>query len=238
MATDPMAIAGFSDGAMAASMLSAEVSHELAKTLAFLRCLVEPDQPSDAAEAEAYAAEVGDFAGKEAARIERVLNLLRRFKLGPPALAEVALVEIFETIVARLTEAPASRGIAIVVDVPAQIRLRVDVMWLKDALVRLVRHAVENAPAPSSVTIRAAEALISAEHSVLIEIQDKGPALSGSKSAQLFDLWETSSLDSPAFHRAAAYRLLRQLGGTIDYQRSDTSNVFQISLPTGLGESR
>lgn len=238
MVKDPGMISGLSEGTAAASMLAAEVSHELAKTLTFLRCLVNPDQPSDLAEAEANAAEVADFAGREAARIERVLNLLRRFKLGPPTLAEVALVEILNEIVEPLVANPANRGIAIAVEVPPQVRLRLDVMWLKEALVRLVQHAVGNAPAGSSVRIRAVETAAPVERAVLIEIEDSGPSLSCSKPAQLFDVWEVSSPDTPAFHRSAAHRLIRQLGGTIDYKRSDTRNVFLISLPTGLGAPR
>lgn len=238
MVTDRVGCNEPGEAALVASMLSAELSHELAKTLAFMRCLVLPEQIERAGTDQARDAELLDFAKQEIARIERVLSLLRRFNPGPPVSEEVDLAAVVAQIVEESSVERAERRVNVATKVPEQIQLRADVGWLKGALGHLIRHAVASAPSGSCVMVRAAATHSGSEPAVQIDIEDAGEAFPSGRASQLFDVWQISSVDSPAFQRAAAYRLLRQLGGAVSYRRQQDRNGFQIVLPTRLEELR
>lgn len=164
-----------------------------------------------------------------------MLSLLRRFKLGPPVSEDVDLAAVVAQVVEESSVERSERRVDVTSAVPAQMHLRVDVAWLKGALARLIRQAVAKSPPGSCVMVRAAATLSESEPSVRIDIEDEGAALPSGRASQLFDVWQISSVDSPAFQRAAASRLLRQLGGAVSYWRQQDRNCFQIVLPARLG---
>jgi nitrogen fixation/metabolism regulation signal transduction histidine kinase len=161
------------------------MSHEVNNTVASSTSLLQSSLT--------YARELGadsrtDFEGALAVVIARTtqLNTFMRgfadvFRLPPPAVQPVDLVAILERVVRLQSARPEASGIAWEWDLDApSIRVAADPAQLEQALVNIVKNAVEAVGGAGTIAIRATAA------PVVLVIEDSGPGLTAEAQANLF----------------------------------------------------
>jgi len=162
------------------------MSHEVNNTVASSTSLLQSSLT--------YARELGadsraDFEGALAVVIARTtqLNTFMRgfadvFRLPPPAVQPVDLVAILERVVRLQSARPEASAVAWhwALDAPA-IRVAADPAQLEQALVNIVKNAVEAVGGAGTIAIRA-----TAASPVVLVIEDSGPGLTAEAQANLF----------------------------------------------------
>lgn len=211
------------------SLIASETGHEVTQTLNYLRYLVKNRQSGQ------IESEILSFAVPEIERLERLVEHLRQFKLPALVLTEVALAERLVQCRSRLREPCAKMGVRWVIEVPRHLYVLTDNSYLTRALHCLASHSLDNAPAESTITVRAAATAATFAEELCVEITDTGPPLPMSSPKDLFDVWAVHAPESQAARRAIAHRLLRHLGSTLTYEHASGINVFRFSLPLARG---
>jgi two-component system sensor histidine kinase HydH len=207
--------------------LSAVLAHEIRNPLASLKGHAQllEEQLVDDPRRHAKAHRVVD----EAVRLERLTDTLLDFARadritpGPAAPAEVARRA------AELTE-PAR----VIVDAAAAPeRWSFDAMRIEQALVNLVRNALQASAAPAEVLLKVAD---DAE-GLRFTIADRGPGVPSEMRPRLFDPFVTGRSEGTGLGLAVVRRVAELHGGkvTID-RRPGGGSVFVLLLPPVPGE--
>jgi signal transduction histidine kinase len=204
----------------AVDLLAAEMAHEIQHPLAYFRHLMEhlaKDRPPDRTDVEIGCDEV--------ARLERMLEDLKKLQLPSHELAPIALRPLARRASALMRRLAESRGVDVVVDVPADLRVVAHPDPLLQLLQNLVKNAVLAAPRGGSVEVRAC-----AVDDVVIEIRDNGPGIPEHLGEKVFEPWVTTRADGTGLGLAVAQRTVRNFGWTLAYERTkDNWTVFRIS---------
>ena len=214
--------------ALALDLISSEASHELVHALNYLRFLVRSHQRSG------VSAELVGYATPEIERLEQLLSHLHRFKLPALQLKNVALAELLAQSLSPVRAACTQAQVALCIEVPTHLSAYVDAAALSSALRYLLKHALENSHPGSCITVRAA-ADTSPYGGLQLEVVDGGPPLQDSTPTALFDVWDIGAAEDQVSRRVFAQRLIRNLGGSLTFERVSCSNVFRITLPTAPG---
>ena len=219
------------DIALALDLLSSEAGHELVHALNYLRFLVRSSQ------GRGVSAELVDYAVPEIERLEQLLDHLRRFKLPALTLKIIPLRELLEQSLATLRDACAQAQVELSLECPANLLAYVDATAMQAAVRYLLKHALANVPPGSRITVRAATE--ASPHGRLhIEVADSGPPPPDSTPAALFNVWGFEATEDQTSRRVFALRLIRNLGGTLTFERTSDCNLFRISLPAAPGALR
>lgn len=213
----------------ALSAVSAEVIHEIAHTLLFLRQLAKLAQGSTGA-----TQEVITFAGQEIARLERLLGNLRRFKGSASQRGSVRLLAVVQPI--QISLAGASDGSPrCEVDVPATLTISEDPTLVAQALRNLLEHARDMAGAGGAFGVRASISEAGARDALSLQIWDSGPEVPAAARSSLFLPWQTREGDHP-LRLAIARSLVRGFGWSLTYKRSAGCNEYHLSVPQAAVE--
>lgn len=218
--------AAFGDVAVALSLLSGEVLHEVTHTLNFLRLfLQEPVSDADG--------EISRFAKAELERMQRMIGHLRRLKLPTPQLADVALSDLVRQSIEQVRASVAQGTLSIDAHIPADVVVRTDAECLRSAFRNLLLDALDRSPAKASILITADA---SGQQPLQLEFFDEGEALPTRDVAAL-DGWSAGLPTSSAFRRALAHRLLRHLGWSMNCERRAQRNVIRLTAPVPMSPS-
>lgn len=202
--------------------LSAVLAHEIRNPLASLKGHAQllEEQLVDEPRRHAKAHRVVD----EAVRLERLTDTLLDFARadriapGPASPAEVARRA------AELTEPG-----RVVVDVgAAPERWDFDAMRVEQALVNLVRNALQASAAPAEVELRVADD----GEGLRFTIADRGPGVPSEVRPRLFEPFVTGRLAGTGLGLAVVHRVARLHGGTVTTdRRPGGGSVFVLWLP-------
>lgn len=203
--------------------LSAVLAHEIRNPLASLKGHAQllEEQLADEPRRHAKAHRVVD----EAVRLERLTNTLLDFARadriapGPASPAEVARRA------AELTE-PAR----VVVDAgAAPERWTFDAMRIEQALVNLVRNALQASAAPAEVLLTVADD----GEGLRFTIADRGPGVPSEMRPRLFEPFVTGRLEGTGLGLAVVRRVVELHGGKVSIdRRPGGGSVFVLWLPT------
>lgn len=218
--------------ATALHLLSSEFGHDLAHTQNFLRYLTDV-LAGELAPATAKT-ELLEFANRELIRTERSLRQLRRFRLPTPSLEDVELSTLLAQCISQLQSDSLHDTIEISMDIPRSCSVHSESIFLEAAMRHLLLNGAANCASQGRITISASLIDLDTDRRLRVDIVDTGAELNPSA---LFSVWEMMPLDSPQYHRAIAFRLLRCIDGTLDYQRTEAGNRFRITLPAPIGTS-
>ena len=202
--------------------LSAVLAHEIRNPLASLKGHAQllEEQLVDDPRRHAKAHRVVD----EAVRLERLTDTLldfaraERIAPGPASPAEVARRA------AELTEP--SR---VVVDVTgAPERWTFDAMRVEQALVNLVRNALQASAAPAEVELKVADD----GEGLRFTIADRGPGVPSEMRPRLFEPFVTGRLEGTGLGLAVVRRIAQLHGGTVTIdRRAGGGSLFVLWLP-------
>ncbi len=198
---------------LALAALSSEVVHEIAHTRSFLRIL-----SSDGADA-LLAGEDRAIAEHELTRIERLLTLLRAFKLPPSSLAAVPLEPAL-----RLAAAP----LVLRMEIPAPL----EVLAESATLVMALKHLLQFVAAQSQQNEAEVQTTATDQEGLSIEIFCRTPNQQPSEPTSLLNLWYQAPKETGLL---IAHRILRGFGWSVRYQRRSERTGFQVTVPSLQG---
>jgi len=204
-------------------MLGAEMSHEIAYPLNFLRYLLReasggaPVDPRDLAAAR-----------EEIGRLERMFATLHKLKIPEPELAPVLVLPRVLRALDLVREIVDANNIAAAIDVPPDLVVIAEPDRLVQILANLLRNAVQAVPAGSAVGVRSRA---NGGGAMVLEVWDEGPGIADDIGSTIFDPFVSSKKGSMGLGLAVTQRLVRGFGWSIGVRREEGRTVFGIEIP-------
>jgi len=211
------------DKRLTLGMLGAEMSHEIAYPLNFLRYLLRENDggaPVDARDLEAAREEIG--------RLERMFATLRKLKIPEPQLEPVLVLPRVRRALDLVREMVEANRIAATIDVPPDLVVIAEADRLVQILANLLRNAVQAVPPGAAVGIRSRP---NGNGTMVLEVWDEGPGIAEEIAATIFDPFVSSKQGSMGVGLAVTQRLVRGFGWSIGVRREDGQTVFGIEIP-------
>lgn len=214
------------DRRAALDLLASEVSHELAHTLTFLRCLAEePGSP----ESRALSSEDGQLARRQIERLQRMLRHLRRLTLPPPARESVPAADTLRRAAAAAAEVLSTKRLTWAWAVPAPLMLRSDAplfyLLARDLLVAVARGADQEG------TITVQSTLPSGRDGGSIEVWRTASGEAPPPATDPFDPWTAMLSDSADLGLAVCHRIARTLGWELAVIANEGRAGFRLLIP-------
>jgi two-component system NtrC family sensor kinase len=143
---------------------------------------------------------------------------------------EHALGTVVEEAVESCRPAAAERAVALRADVPADLRLSLDKLKIRQALANLLRNAIEASPPGGEVDVHA----VAHDGWVEVAVTDHGPGVAPTERDAVFAPFFTSKEQGTGLGLAIAREFVRAHGG--DIRVADTAApgaTFVVRLPRG-----
>ncbi len=211
------------DKRLTLGMLGAEMSHEIAYPLNFLRYLLREGGsggPVDARDLEAGREEIG--------RLERMFARLHKLKVPEPQLAPVLVLPRVHRALDLVREIVEANRIDAAIDVPPDLVVVAEPDRLVQILANLLRNAVQAVPPGSAVGVRSRP---NGGDAMVLEVWDEGPGIADDIGAAIFDPFVSTKKGSMGLGLAVTQRLVRAFGWNIGVRREDGRTVFGIEIP-------
>ena len=213
------------DKRLTLGLLGAEVSHEIAYPLNFLRYLLREGNggaPVDTRDLEAAREEIG--------RLERMFATLHRLKIPEPTLEPVLVLPRIRRAMDLVREIVETNRIATTIDVPPDLVVTAEPDRLVQIFANLLRNAVQAVPPGSAVGVRS-RAGISGDGAMALEVWDDGPGIAEDIASAIFNPFVSSKQGSMGMGLAVTQRLVRGFGWSIGVRREAGRTVFGIEIP-------
>ncbi len=212
----------------ALGLLGAEITHEIAYPLNFLRYLL--GQGSAGRTLDASDVEIGQ---EEIGRLERMFSTLSKLRIPMPRLQPVLVLPRARRACDLIRETLLAKEIDVVVDVPSDLTVVAE----PDPLVQIFANLLRNA---AQAVDRGRPIGIVARHDVnriAIEVWDSGPGVPAELQKQIFNPFVTSKEGSMGLGLAVTERLVRSFGWSIGLSRRDGRTVFRVDVPGDAGRA-
>ncbi len=159
--------------------------------------------------------------------VEQFLKLSRPAKLYP---MEVDIGDLLKD-VALLVEPEANRkGVSLERDLDHDIRASVDVDQIRQAVINLIRNAIDATERGDKIAISAR----CLEGDVMIDISDTGEGISKENLRRIFDMYFTTKSSGTGLGLSLAHRIVSEHGGRIEVESElAKGSTFRIILPGG-----
>jgi signal transduction histidine kinase len=205
---------------------SAAVAHELRNPLSGMRMTVQMLRRS----ADGEAAREFDFLLSEMARLDHSVEELL-FHAGEPrySMVECDVREAVAATERALAPLAAHLGVALSVEAPPEpVRARADGMRLRQALMNLVRNALEASPAGGTVAVS-----VRGGDAVEVRVVDEGPGVPPEIAPRLFTAFTSGREGGTGLGLSNTRAIARAHGGDVTYGRRGGRTVFVLSIPAG-----
>jgi len=211
------------DKRLTLGMLGAEMSHEIAYPLNFLRYLLREGNggaPVDARDLEAAREELG--------RLERMFATLHKLKVPEPRLEPVLVLPRVRRALDLVREIVDANRIEAVVDVPPDFVVVAEADRLVQIFANLLRNAVQAVQPGSAVGVRSRP---DGNGTTWLEVWDEGPGIAEEIADAIFDPFVSGKKGSMGLGLAVTQRLVRGFGWNIGVRREEGRTVFGIEIP-------
>jgi signal transduction histidine kinase len=211
------------DKRLALGLLGAEISHEIAYPLNFLRYLLregEGGRPFETRDLEVGREEIG--------RLERMFATLRKLKIPTPEVEPVLVLPRVRRALDLIRELCEQKRITIALDVPPDLTVTAEADSLVQILANLLRNAAQAVGAGSSIGVRSRA---EAGGGMVLEVWDDGPGVAGELEGAIFNPFVSSKQGSMGLGLAVTHRLVRTFGWNIGVRRDAGRTVFGIEIP-------
>ena len=204
-------------------LLAGEVSHEIAHTLTFLRCLSEDSGPP------ALSSEDGQLARRQIERLQRMLRHLRQLTLPPPAREPAHGLSILRRAAAEVADLLATKRATLTWAVPQQLTLRSDAplfyVLARDLLAAIVRET----DAEGTIAVQAT--LPSGHVDGTIELWRSADGAARSLASNPFDPWAAMVSEDADLGLAVCHRIARTLGWELVATSDEGRAGFRLLIP-------
>jgi signal transduction histidine kinase len=211
------------DKRLTLAMLGAEMSHEIAYPLNFLRYLLRENNggaPVDTRDLEAAREEIG--------RLERMFATLHRLKIPEPRVEPVLVLPRALRALDLVREIVEANRIAASIDIPPDLVVVADPDRLVQIFANLLRNAVQAVPPGSAVGIRSRP---DGNGTSWLEVWDEGPGIAEEIAGAIFDPFVSGKQGGMGLGLAVTQRLVRGFGWNIGVKREDGRTIFGIEIP-------
>ena len=208
--------------------LSAGIAHEVRNPLTGISLLL--DDLHDRSETGSADRQMIKKAVNEIDRVERLVNALLNY--SSPARAEFRLCDLNQVVndSVLLMRRPAEKsGVTILLESGEIAVFRFDPEKVKQALLNIIRNAVEALPAGGSVRI----ATLTSAETAVITVSDNGPGIRENDLPLIFEPFFTRKGAGTGLGLSITQRIVEEHGGRIRVESpSGQGTTFIIELPT------
>ena len=213
--------------------LAAGVAHEVRNPLNAIGIIVQRLQREFSPSHDG--SEYAQLTGVVADEVKRVNRIIEQFLelARPPALQKrhANLDDLLERAAAMIEPQMAVAGLALERDFSGLGAVEVDADQLQQALLNLLRNAVE---AMKTGTIRLAARCLDDDR-VEIAVSDSGPGIPPNELERVFDLYFTTRAEGTGLGLSIVHRIVSEHGGRIEvHSTPGEGTCFTIQLPRGL----
>lgn len=223
------------DKRLALGTLGAEISHEIAYPLNFLRYLLAqngggdggPPRPLDARDVEIGREEIG--------RLERMFATLRKLRMPAVRPEPVLVLPRVRRALDLIRETLQQKQLSVTVEIPPDFTLDAEPDPLVQIFANLLRNAAQAVAPGAAIGVRSS-AVAAAGGASCLEVWDEGPGFADGLGATIFDPFVSTKEGSMGLGLAVTERLARGFGWTISAAREGKRTVFRIEVgpPEGL----
>lgn len=221
--------------------LSNSIAHEIRNPVAMISSSLSMATSNGLGESERQ--EMFEIAAKEAARLEKLTGEFLAYARPQPI--NKALSSASDTLlyVASACKAFASeKEVNLEVEVAPGLNVNMDATKVQQALLNLVKNAVEASQPQQSVTLHG---LLSKNRTIWFEVHNVGPAISKETLKQIFEPFFTTKQGGAGLGLAIARNIARAHGGDLFLRVNEPGRVcFTLELPAtfaageNLGEKK
>lgn len=207
--------------------LSSGIAHELRNPVAMICSSLATASAPGLSSAERE--EMFSIAAHESERLEKLTTEFLSYARPSRPQRSTILVHDLLTFTAESAKAcAAQKQIAIEVQTPADLTIKVDTAQLQGVLLNLLLNAIHATQASESIQLRA----IKAEELLTIEVVNPGPAIPQDTVQHIFEPFFTTKAHGTGLGLAIARSVIQAHGGNIYLTRNeDTAVVFSVTLP-------
>lgn len=206
-------------------LLGAELAHEVAYPLNYFRHFL-----GRLSAGRGYDESDVEIGREEVDRLSRMLGSLRSLQLPPQSLASLKLAPVADRAAALVRGLAEERGLALVVDVPADLVVRADFDRTLQLLANLLRNAVQAAQHAVHLVARVDPS------EVTIDVRDDGSGVSPELQAEIFRPFVSGRPGGSGLGLAVSQRIARSFGWSLEHAREGSCTVFRIRASRSFGE--
>ncbi len=210
------------------------ITHELRNPLSSINLNSEMlmEQITSATLPEADQEEVSALLETIIAEVDRLRDITEEYlvyaRLPSPKLEQENLDDILQNLVDFHANEWSQAGVGVEVELPdEELLVQVDANQIRQALLNLVRNAVEASPADSVVRLSARGA-----ETFEISVADQGPGISAEAKARIFEPFFTTKSSGTGLGLAMTQQIVEEHGGTLHVDSAPgNGTTFTIRLP-------
>lgn len=212
----------------AVGRLSSAIAHEIRNPVAMITSSLAMADESGLAEDARK--EMVEIATSEARRLEKLTGDFLEY--ARPQVVEKADSSVSDSLLyaAGACRAYASEtGVRIEVDSPPDLSISMDASKIQQALLNLLKNAIEASPVGRGVTLRG---LQPEEGTVWLEVENAGPPIPESACSRIFEPFFTTKRGGTGLGLAIARSIARAHGGDLTLRINEPERVcFRLELP-------
>jgi PAS domain S-box-containing protein len=173
--------------------------------------------------------EYADIIGKEVERLETILNEILSFVKETRVRKEnVSAQKLMEEVVSLSRSEIDDREIALVEDFGEPVELYVDPNRVKDALLNVVRNAIQAVEHAGTISLK----IYRKNKTCVIEIGDTGPGITEEDLPFIFDPFYTTKKQGTGLGLTITHRIIEEHDGRIEVEsRGGKGSVFRLLIP-------
>jgi signal transduction histidine kinase len=215
----------------AVGRLSSAIAHEIRNPVAMISSSLDMANESGATETERK--EMFGIAAKEAKRLEKLTGDFLEY--AKPQVLEKVNSSASDTLlyVASACKAYAlETGVVVKVEVQPDLTVSMDAGRVQQALLNLLKNAIESSQAEQSITLRG---ILTDKGSIWLEVHNVGPPIPKEALKQIFEPFFTTKRHGTGLGLAIARNIARAHGGDLFLRVNEPGRVcFTIELPAGV----
>jgi signal transduction histidine kinase len=219
----------------AVGRLSSAIAHEIRNPVAMISsslAMANEDGATDANRKEMF-----DIAAKEAIRLEKLTGDFLEY--ARPHLLEKTISSALDTLlyVAGACKAYASEsGVFMNVEAQPDLTVSMDPGKVQQALLNLLKNAIEASPPGQSITIRG---ILTGNETLWLEVQNVGPRIPSEALQRIFEPFFTTKRKGTGLGLAIARNIARAHGGDLFLRVNEPERVcFTFELPANVAEGK
>ncbi|MBS1233120.1 MAG: sensor histidine kinase [Nitrospirae bacterium] len=173
--------------------------------------------------------EYADIIAKEVGRLEDILNEILSFVKETRIQKEcVAAQKLMEDVISLVRSEIDDRGIALVREFGDPIELYVDPNRVKDALLNIVKNAIQALENTGTISLR----IYRKDKTCILEISDTGPGIAEEDLPFIFDPFYTTKKAGTGLGLTITHRIIEEHDGRIEVEsKAGEGSIFRVVIP-------
>lgn len=212
----------------AVGRLSSAIAHEIRNPVSMISSSLSLALQNDLAEPKRQ--EMFDIAAKEAARLEKLTTDFLAYAKPQPLTKTFSSAADTLLYVASACKAYAlEKGVRLDVEAASELNIEMDAAKIQQALLNLVKNAIEASQPEQSVTLNG---LFAKNGVIWLEVHNTGPAIPREVLKEIFEPFFTTKKDGTGLGLAIARNIARSHGGDLFLRVNEPGRVcFTLELP-------